>query len=211
MSIDLTKLKAEYTSSGIDSNKLNKNPISQFQLWLQQSIDAGIKIPHAMSLATTNNTNPSIRTVLLKSFDDNGFVFFTNYNSNKSKQIQYNPNVALLFAWLELERQVIVSGVIKKISKLESEKYFNSRSKQSKLSAWASKQSSKLCSREELLAKFSSMEKKFDKEIPLPDFWGGYLVVPKSIEFWQGRENRLHDRFIYNKENSKWLISRLAP
>ena len=211
MSIDLTKLKAEYTSSGIDSNKLNKNPISQFQLWLQQSIDAGIKIPHAMSLATTNNTNPSIRTVLLKSFDDNGFVFFTNYNSNKSKQIQCNPNVALLFAWLELERQVIVSGVIKKISKLESEKYFNSRSKQSKLSAWASKQSSKLCSREELLAKFSSMEKKFDKEIPLPDFWGGYLVVPKSIEFWQGRENRLHDRFIYNKENSKWLISRLAP
>jgi pyridoxamine 5'-phosphate oxidase len=165
-----------------------------------------------MSLATSDADEISIRTVLLKSFDEQGFVFFTNYNSKKSKQIQDNPKAALLFPWLDLERQVKISGVVEKISTLESVKYFASRPKESQLGAWASSQSSQLSSRQVLLSQFESMKAKFIKgEVPLPDFWGGYRVVPHTIEFWQGRENRLHDRFVYKKEQDEWLISRLAP
>ncbi len=212
MAIDLSKLKAQFSSSGIAKGELNANPFIQFELWMQQASAAELTLPNAMSLATHNAAEISIRTVLLKSFDEQGFVFFTNYNSKKSKQIEDNPQAALLFSWLNLERQVKISGTVEKVSAVESIKYFASRPKNSQLSAWASAQSSKLSSRQTLLSQFASMKAKFNKgEVPLPDFWGGYRVVPHSIEFWQGRENRLHDRFIYQKQQDNWVISRLAP
>ena len=212
MAIDLSKLKAQFSSSGIAKGELNANPFIQFELWMQQASAAELTLPNAMSLATHNAAEISIRTVLLKSFDKQGFVFFTNYNSKKSKQIEDNPQAALLFSWLNLERQVKISGTVEKVSAVESIKYFASRPKDSQLSAWASAQSSKLSSRQALLSQFASMKAKFNKgEVPLPDFWGGYRVVPHSIEFWQGRENRLHDRFIYQKQQDNWAISRLAP
>ena len=165
-----------------------------------------------MSLATSDDDEVSIRTVLLKSFDKKGFVFFTNYGSKKSKQIDNNPKAALLFPWLDLERQVKISGSVEKISTLESIKYFSTRPKESQLGAWASEQSSGISSRQLLLTQFEKMKEKFHQgEVPLPDFWGGYRVVPHRIEFWQGRENRLHDRFVYLKKDNNWAIERLAP
>jgi pyridoxamine 5'-phosphate oxidase len=212
MSIDLIQLRREFTSSGLSREELNDNPFVQFENWIEQATKAELTLPNAMSLATSDEDKISIRTVLLKSFNEQGFVFFTNYNSKKSKQIQGNPKAALLFPWLDLERQVKISGAVEKVSALESIKYFASRPKESQLGAWASSQSSVLSSRQILLSQFESMKTKFGKgEIPLPDFWGGYRVVPRTIEFWQGRENRLHDRFVYKKEKDKWLISRLAP
>lgn len=212
MGVDLIKLRREFTSGGLTRTELNNNPFDQFETWIEQATQAELTLPNAMSLATSDADEISIRTVLLKSFDEQGFVFFTNYNSKKSKQIQDNPKAALLFPWLDLERQVKISGVVEKISTLESVKYFASRPKDSQLGAWASSQSSQLSSRQVLLSQFESMKAKFIKgEVPLPDFWGGYRVVPHTIEFWQGRENRLHDRFVYKKEQDEWLISRLAP
>jgi pyridoxamine 5'-phosphate oxidase len=212
MKIDLNALRREFTSHGISREQMNENPFTQFEQWIQQASDADLTLPNAMSLATSNEDEVSIRTVLLKTFDDKGFVFFTNYNSKKSQQIKQNPKVALLFPWLDLERQVKISGTVEKISTLESIKYFSSRPKDSQLGAWASSQSSSISSRQALLMQFESMKNKFKQgEVPLPDFWGGYRVVPQRIEFWQGRENRLHDRFVYIKQGEDWIIERLAP
>jgi len=212
MKIDLNALRREFTSQGISREQMNENPFTQFEQWIQQASDADLTLPNAMSLATSNEDEVSIRTVLLKTFDDKGFVFFTNYNSKKSQQIKQNPKVALLFPWLDLERQVKISGTVEKISTLESIKYFSSRPKDSQLGAWASSQSSSISSRQALLMQFESMKNKFKQgEVPLPDFWGGYRVVPQRIEFWQGRENRLHDRFVYIKQGEDWVIERLAP
>ena len=208
---DLSNLRKEYLQSGIIKEDLSQNPIEQFSLWFSQAIEADIIEPSAMSLATSDDSI-GIRTVLLKYFDERGFVFFTNYESKKSKQIQNNPQAAILFPWLALERQVKIIGSVEKITKLESFKYFSSRPKDSQLGAWSSQQSSKISSRSVLAEQFASMKKKFSSgEIPLPDFWGGYRVIPKSIEFWQGRENRLHDRFIYELSSGQWTISRLSP
>jgi len=208
---DLSNLRKEYLQSGIIKEDLSQNPIEQFSLWFSQAMEADIIEPSAMSLATSDDSI-GIRTVLLKYFDERGFVFFTNYESKKSKQIQNNPQAAILFPWLALERQVKVIGSVEKITKLESFKYFSSRPRDSQLGAWASQQSSKISSRSLLAEQFASMKKKFSSgEIPLPDFWGGYRVIPKSIEFWQGRENRLHDRFIYELSSGQWTISRLSP
>ena len=212
MAVDLNALRREFTSSGISREQMNDNPFAQFELWMKQASDADLTLPNAMSLATSDADEVSIRTVLLKSFDKQGFVFFTNYHSKKSQQIQKNPNAALLFPWLDLERQVKISGQVEKISTLDSIKYFSSRPKDSQLGAWASNQSGVLSSRQALLTQFEAMKNKFKKgEIPLPDFWGGYRVVPHRIEFWQGRENRLHDRFVYLKQDKDWIIERLAP
>ncbi len=212
MSVDLLKLRREFTSNGIRRTELDPNPFAQFESWMAQATQAGLTLPNAMSLATADSDEIGIRTVLLKSFDEQGFVFFTNYNSKKSKQMTGNPKAALLFPWLDLERQVKISGVVEKISTLDSIKYFASRPKDSQLGAWASDQSSQLSSRQVLLSQFESMKAKFNKgEVPLPDFWGGYRVVPRTIEFWQGRENRLHDRFVYKKEGNTWGVERLAP
>ena len=208
---DLSNLRKEYLQSGIIKEDLSQNPIEQFSLWFSQAMEANIIEPSAMSLATSDDSI-GIRTVLLKYFDERGFVFFTNYESKKSIQIQNNPQAAILFPWLALERQVKVIGSVEKITKLESFKYFSSRPRDSQLGAWASQQSSKISSRSLLAEQFASMKKKFSSgEIPLPDFWGGYRVIPKSIEFWQGRENRLHDRFIYELSSGQWTISRLSP
>jgi pyridoxamine 5'-phosphate oxidase len=165
-----------------------------------------------MSLATTDESEIGIRTVLLKYFDDNGFVFYTNYESNKSRQIEIRPEAALLFPWLALERQIKIVGSVEKVSNLESIKYFASRHKDSQIGAWASKQSTTISSRAILQTQFESIKRKFSSgEVPLPDFWGGYRVIPRSIEFWQGRESRLHDRFVYQRSEDGWTISRLSP
>ena len=208
---DLSSLRKEYLQRGIVRKDLKSSPIEQFSLWFSQAMDADIIEPSAMSLATSDDSI-GIRTVLLKYFDEKGFVFFTNYESKKSKQIQSNPQAAILFPWLALERQVKIIGQVEKISNLESLKYFSSRPKDSQLGAWASEQSSRISSRSILIEQFSSMKKKFSKgEIPLPEFWGGYRIVPQSIEFWQGRANRLHDRFIYERQENEWTITRLSP
>ena len=166
-----------------------------------------------MSLATVGkDLLPSIRTVLLKLFDRNGFVFYTNYSSEKARQLTENPQAGILFHWLELERQVKISGKVEKISSAESLKYFTTRPRGSQLGAWSSAQSQTISSRSILEAQWNKMKERYsDGDIPLPDFWGGYKVIPQCIEFWQGRENRLHDRFKYNRTDSGWDINRLAP
>jgi|TARA_B100000470_G_scaffold117735_1_gene90862 pyridoxamine 5'-phosphate oxidase len=208
---DLSSLRKEFLQSGINKEDLKSSPVEQFSLWFSQAMESDIVEPTAMSLATSDDSI-GIRTVLLKYFDEKGFVFYTNYESKKSKQMQKNPQAAILFPWLALERQVKIIGKVEKISKLESLKYFSSRPKGSQIGAWASEQSSRISSRSILIEQFESMKKKFSNgEIPLPEFWGGYRVIPQSIEFWQGRANRLHDRFIYEREEGEWTISRLSP
>ncbi len=212
MSIDLNSLRREFTSNGISRDSLSKDPFIQFEKWMNDATEAKLTIPNAMSLATSDESGVSIRTVLLKSFDESGFIFFTNYGSKKSKQIDNNPKVALLFPWVDLERQVKISGSVEKVPTLESIKYFATRPKDTQLGAWTSSQSSTISSRQILLSEFARMKQKFNNgKVPLPDFWGGYRVIPDTIEFWQGRENRLHDRFIYRKESNSWKIDRLAP
>lgn len=212
MTVDLTRHRHEFLQQGLSRKELDENPFKQFDHWFKQADELGVLEPSAMSLATSDGVNVGVRTVLLKFFNEQGFVFFTNYESKKSKQIAVNPQAALLFPWLSLERQVKITGHVEKVSQLDSLKYFASRPKGSQLGAWASEQSSHLSSRQMLMGQFEAMKAKFAKgEVPLPDFWGGYRVIPNSIEFWQGRENRLHDRFIYEKSGNEWVISRLAP
>jgi len=212
MKVDLNNLRKESRQNGLNRSELDDDPFNQFSLWFSQVIKVGIVQPSAMSLATTDENEIGIRTVLLKHFDEKGFVFFTNYGSKKSQQIEVKPQAALLFPWLELDRQVKVIGSVEKVTTLESIKYFASRPKDSQLGAWASQQSATISSRSLLVSQFESMKNKFSKgEVPLPDFWGGYRVIPESIEFWQGRESRLHDRFIYQRSGNGWIISRLSP
>ena len=211
--MDLTFIRQEYEDKGLDKEDLNADPFLQFESWLEKAKEKE-SIPTAMSLSTVNNNGePTLRTVLLKLFDKNGFVFFTNYKSRKADHIEENRNVAALFNWMALERQVSINGVAEKIESKESIKYFMSRPRGSQLGAWVSDQSSVLSSRKILEMKLEEMKRKFsDREIPLPDFWGGYRIKPKTFEFWQGRPNRLHDRFKYLKQgNDSWIIDRIAP
>jgi len=211
---NLFDMRNEYMKSGLRRGDLNDNPFKQFELWFTQAIEAKLIEPNGMTLATVGaNMLPSIRVVLLKSYDEEGFVFFTNYHSKKATQIEQNPLCALHFAWLGLERQVKIEGSIEKISKTASLKYFFSRPKGSQMGAWVSHQSEIISSRSLLEAKFEEIKSKFSKgEIPFPEFWGGYIVKPKSMEFWQGGKDRLHDRFEYSlNPNGSWDIARLAP
>ena len=211
--MDLTFIRQGYKNKGLDKEDLNADPIVQFESWFEEAKKAE-PLPTAMSLATVNNIGePTVRTVLLKLFDKKGFVFFTNYKSRKADHIKDNPNVAVLFNWVALERQVSITGFAEKIKTKESIKYFMNRPRGSQLGGWVSDQSSVLSSREILEMKLEEMKHKFsDCEIPLPDFWGGYRIVPKTFEFWQGRSNRLHDLFLYSKQSDEsWQIDRIAP
>jgi pyridoxamine 5'-phosphate oxidase len=213
--MDLGNLRNEYTLEGLTREQLASDPFEQFQLWFEQACDAHLPEPNAMSLATVSPTGmPSQRIVLLKYFDRRGFVFFTNYESAKARQISENAQVSLLFFWVALERQIRISGNAVKISTAESFKYFTTRPRGSQIGAWCSQQSQIISSRQILEMKFDEMKRKFqEREIPLPSAWGGYRIMPQSFEFWQGRPNRLHDRFLYSRSNteSSWEIQRLAP
>lgn len=205
----------QFTQSKLDKAVLLKNPFKQFEQWYQQVEQSGNKQPNAFSLTTVSGRGiPSIRTVYLKSYDYNGFVFYTNYESRKAREIAENANVAMLFPWLNMERQVQIRGKAEKISLKESMTYFASRPRGSRLGAWVSEQSSVISSRKVLQLQLETIKRKFQNgEIPLPSFWGGYRIVPESFEFWQGREHRLHDRFYYTSDDGaeEWKIERLAP
>ena len=211
--MDLAEFRKEYSDRGMHREELHADPMRQFELWFQQAIELQLHEPNAMTLATVDTDGmPYQRTVLLKYFDDDGFVFFTNYSSRKAKQIAENPRVSLLAPWITLERQVIIQGRAEKISTAESLKYFSSRPRDSQLGAWVSNQSEVITSRKFLMQKLNEIKEKFQHgEIPLPSFWGGYRVVPEKIEFWQGGPARLHDRFLYRREGDAWAIDRLAP
>src|SRR5438067_11707964 len=204
----------EHVGKGLRRSDLDPDPIKQFANWFTAAIEAGIHDVNAMSLATTTtDCRPSVRIVLLKGFDQDGFVFFTNYESEKGKELEANPNAALVFYWIELDRQIRISGKVEKTSRDESQIYFHSRPVGSQLSAWASRQSEVLDGRRVLDAGMAEMTERFgDKPIPLPPHWGGYRLKPERMEFWQGLSNRLHDRFHYRRqENGSWLIERLSP
>lgn len=211
--MDISQFRREYLKSGLERKDLLTDPMAQFSHWFNQAQDTGISDPNAMVLATVSKDGrPSQRTVLLKYYDESGFVFFTNQESRKAREIAENDQVNLHFVWLDLERQISINGSARAISAAESARYFITRPRDSQIAAWISTQSQRISSRQLLLKSFSDMKAKFGKgEIPLPSFWGGYRVEPTSIEFWQGRKSRLHDRFLYQREDNKWVVERLAP
>jgi pyridoxamine 5'-phosphate oxidase len=214
--MSLADIRREYTGGGLRRADLDTNPIAQFQKWFAQAETALAKNQldvNAATLATADkNGIPSARVVLLKGLDERGFTFFTNYDSRKGRELAENPNAALVFYWQELERQVCIAGSVGKISRAESEKYFKSRPRGSQLAAWASNQSEIIPDRAALEVKWHELEKKFPNEIPLPPNWGGFILQPERIEFWQGRPSRLHDRFCYSRQaDDSWKLERLAP
>ncbi len=212
--MNVSGLRRSATGFVLDREDLADDPIVQFEDWFRYACDTVPMDPNAVSISTVDSENrPSSRTVLLKYFDEKGFVFFTNYSSNKASQIDANPNVALLFFWSDAARQIKIRGKAERIPTTETLKYFMSRPRGSQLGAWVSAQSSVISSRSLLEAKFQEMKEKFKKaEVPLPSFWGGYRVIPQEIEFWQGRRNRLHDRFRYSRQaDDSWAVERLAP
>jgi len=211
--MNIADYRREYTQSGLSRADLETDPFRQFDRWFSQALKSDYPDANAMTLATVSpEGKPSLRTVLLKAFDNNGFTFFTNYESEKAQDIADNGQVCLLFSWLQVDRQIEIRGTAKKVSHAESAEYFSSRPVGSQLSAWASHQSQPIDSREQLLSALDEVTERFKgKPIPLPDNWGGYRVIPESIEFWQGRENRLHDRFEYSAQREQWELQRLQP
>ncbi|TFH76044.1 pyridoxamine 5'-phosphate oxidase [Gammaproteobacteria bacterium LSUCC0112] len=212
--MDLQDIRRDFRKGTLTRDELTDDPIEQFKLWMQQALTTDLVDPTAMVLATSaRDGQVSQRVVLLKGLDERGFVFYTNYESRKSREISVNSKVSLHFPWFAIERQVMVCGVAEKVSLDESRSYFQSRPRDSQLAAWASPQSRVLSSREAMMQQLESLQKKYaDAEIPLPEFWGGYRVRPSQIEFWQGGANRLHDRFVYTLQPGQaWQIDRLAP
>jgi pyridoxamine 5'-phosphate oxidase len=210
---ELQKLREDYFKNSLDESEVNKNPFKQFDQWLAEALGAEVPEPNAMTLSTVDLENkPHSRVVLLKGLDDDGFLFYSNYASDKGKEIAQNPNVSLCFVWLELERQVRIDGVAEKLSEEENEAYFKQRPYRSQLGALASNQSAEVPNRAFLEKKFEELEEKYGEgEVPKPESWGGYKVIPEAIEFWQGRRSRLHDRVKYELIADKWNIKRLSP
>ncbi len=213
MSNDIAAIRRDYKLQSLLEADVKPHPIDQFGIWWNEAINCNIDEVNAMTLATcTRQGAPSARIVLLKGYNPDGFIFFTNYQSHKATEMQDNPNVALVFFWKELERQVRIEGLVNKISELDSDSYFNSRPDKSKIGAWASPQSQTIENREWLENKFLEYADQFkDKEIQRPGHWGGYIVQPTLVEFWQGRRSRLHDRIQYTRLQDTWQIERLAP
>lgn len=209
---DLKNMRLNYEQGQLLESNIDLNPFNQFKKWFDQAVEAKTIEPNAMTLATaTKDGIPSARIVLLKEFDETGFVFFTNYDSRKGKELNDNPFAAILFWWREFERQVRIEGKIEKISRKESEEYFNQRPLKSRYGALASDQSQIVENRESLEKRFADLEKQFGENPPTPENWGGYKLIPVKFEFWQGRESRLHDRICYQRENNNWKIFRLQP
>ncbi|MCS7024312.1 MAG: pyridoxamine 5'-phosphate oxidase [Bryobacteraceae bacterium] len=213
--VNLEELRIEYTQRTLNESDVDPDPIRQFETWLEEAIQAGLREPTAMALATaTPDGVPSCRMVLLKGVDCLGFRFYTNYESRKGRELALNPHAALVFYWAELERQVRVTGQVAKLSRQESDAYFQSRPLRSRLAALASRQSQPLSNREELERRMAELEQRYGRGglVPLPENWGGYCLKPNSIEFWQGRRSRLHDRILYTlSDEGKWKITRLSP
>jgi len=211
--MQLDDIRREYLIKGLSRNELDADPIQQFQLWMEQAIASKLIDPTAMVLATSDaKAQANARTVLLKGLDARGFVFYTGYQSTKAQEIEANAYASLLFPWHVLERQVRVRGRVVKVSREETLAYFHSRPRESQIAAWASEQSAAIESREALLKRYDELVESYSgAEVPLPDNWGGYRVEPDEVEFWQGRENRLHDRFCYTLSGNEWGIERLAP
>ena len=209
----IQNLRVDYSGHLIKIDKMKNNPIEEFKLWFEDAKKNNIVEPNAMILSTLSNKGLiNSRTVLLKNIKDDGFIFFTNYESKKAIDIKKNNIVSSVFLWKKIERQVIITGNSIKIPRDESTKYFHSRPEKSKIAAWASKQSSELDNTNKLMERFKYYELKFKgKKIPMPNYWGGYIIIPNSIEFWQGRASRMHERIIYKKTENKWIKMRLYP
>jgi len=205
-------LRVSYEQGELNESDITHNPLDQFNKWLQEAIKNQVPEPNAMVLATVNKDGqPAARNVLLKSADENGFIFFSNKQSDKASDLKQNPNCTLLFSWISQHRQVIVKGKAEEISKEESNTYFQTRPYGSRISAWVSNQSQVIKNREELEKRVKEFMDKYPENVPMPDHWGGYLVKPESIEFWQGRPSRLHDRIRFTKKANSWTIERIAP
>jgi pyridoxamine 5'-phosphate oxidase len=212
--MEIDQWRREYLQGGLQRSDLAADPIRQFHVWLEELVKADVSDPSAMCLSTADASGqPSQRIVLLKGFDERGFVFYTNLKSQKAWDITANPKVSLLFPWHFLERQVIVRGVAEKVADAEADAYFSTRPRDSQIAAWASHQSDAITSRQVLEDSFEAFSKNFEgQDVPRPEFWGGYRIVPHAVEFWQGRASRLHDRFIYRSMgDGEWQIERLSP
>jgi len=211
----ISHLRNHYEGELLDEKSVWPDPLDQFKYWFKEALNSKVMEPNAMMLATADKSGiPAVRTVLLKDVDENGFTFYTNYNSRKGKEMEENPNACLLFFWPELHRQVRVDGIVSKIDPAVSENYFKERPRGNQISAWASLQSSEVKSKSILEQNYKAVEEKYhDREIPFPEFWGGYCIKPLSFEFWQGQPNRLHDRILYSldPEKKSWSVKRLAP
>ncbi|RAR60509.1 pyridoxamine 5'-phosphate oxidase [Paraburkholderia unamae] len=210
----LADLRKNYSLGSLDAADVNPDPIRQFQTWFAQALDAKLPEPNAMTVATVDaQGRPAARILLIKGVDERGFVFFTNYESRKGRELTANPHAALLFHWIELERQVRIEGKVELTSAEESDAYFNSRPLGSRIGAWASEQSSVIAGRAQLEAREQEVTAQYGEHPPRPPHWGGYRLVPDAIEFWQGRPSRLHDRIRYTRASSAaaWRIERLAP
>ena len=209
----MTTLSSNPVSDGLDEKTIDRDPVKQFQTWLDDAFAANLPLPEAMTLATaTPDGKPSARMVLLKQVDHAGFVFYTNYNSAKARQLDANPHAALVFYWAQLDRQVRVEGSVSRTSPEESREYFATRPRESQIGAWASDQSEVIASREMLEERAVELEKQYcDREIDCPEHWGGYRLKPERIEFWKSRIGRLHDRILYQRDGDTWTITRLAP